>query len=267
MFKNKDINKKVQAIEGKKARYTALVLAIIYIPILINSFTIIYDRFVIQEQLTNFKYITLVGVVSFLTAIVLMFILFIINKKYYIRDKRELRNAFIFSFLIYSMSQLLHLSKTNFVIADNTFYTFTFIFIHGVVFYLFLFDYDVSKLGTYNSTIEEFVFYETERKFVFKNDLREEKLNTSPDPIGDLTLLVKKQTEQLSYSDDHSSVGKYFTYYLQKYNYKDSVHVLIYFSSTGKKLDEILSINHTYDIDSYESKLEELNNAVNNYLN
>ncbi len=266
MLKDENIKKHVKDREGRKARYAALILAIIYIPTLLFTFQFIYNRFVIEEQLGHFKYTTLVLVVALIISLILMSVITILNKKYYIRDKQELKSAYVFSFLIYSIIQLLYLTKVSISIEANGFYIFTFIISNALIFLLFIFDYELHKLGVYTDDIEDFVFYSTERKFAFKNDLRKVEFEEALDPLLHLEKLVEKQSKQLRFYEDEANIGKYFTYFIQKYDHNDRVYILIYFSNTGKKNDKVLSLNKHYSKEEYQEKLEKLNNTINDYL-
>lgn len=266
MLKDENISKAIKDREGKKARYAALTLAVIYIPTLLFTFQFVYNKFVLEENLTNFKYATLVLTVALIISFILLAIVTIINKKFYVRDKQELRNAYIFSFLVYSIIQLLYLTKVGMFIHANSFYVFTFIIANALIQVLFLFDYELNDLGIYTNDIEEFIFYSTERKFVFKNDLRNTEIESSDDPLMYLEQVVKTQSNELKYSEDEKNIGKYFTYFIQKYDYNDLVYILIYFSNTGKKNDKILTLNKHYSKEEYEQKLNILNETINEYL-
>lgn len=266
MLKNENINQETKVKESRKARISAIVLSVIYYPILLAVFNYYYKVFIEKNELTLFKFASL----SLLTAVIISSIIAVITKiisrKYYIRDKQELKNAFIFSFLIYAIIQILYLLSDGLLTVDTRLHVGIYIFATGVVFYIFLFDYDVSKLGIYTNDFEDFIFYSTERKFIFKNDLRAIELQNSNDPLDELTTIVKNQKEELPLQNDLNNIGKYYTYFIQKYDYEDKVYVLIFFSHTGKRTDEIISNNKSYSKEEYSSKLETLNDEINTYL-
>ncbi|MFV0423994.1 MAG: hypothetical protein ACK5K7_00255 [Bacilli bacterium] len=266
MLKDQKVCIEVKKRESQKARSVALIMAFVYIPLLLISFHYIYQNFIKTESLSKFRFTTLAFVVAIIISFVLIILLTYINKKFYIRDKRELKQAFTFSFLVYSSFQLIYLALFDLKIEGYEFYILSFILIQGITFFLFLFDYNLHALGVYTDALEDFVFYSTERKFMFKNDIRKHNLQESKDPLDDLKSIVEEQTKILAYKDDLDNIGKYFTYFIQKYDHEDKVYVLIYFSNTGKRNDQTLSMNHAYSKSIYDSKLKELNSTINKYL-
>lgn len=267
MLKDKNIDGVVVARESQKSRSIALIISFLYIPALLFLFHYIYNTFIKTESLTKFKYTTLIMTLSVLLSLVLLVLITYINKKFYIRDKTEFKYAFFFSYLVYMCLQLIYLRAVKIAISEIEFYLLIYIIVNGLTFLLLLFDYNVNSLGVYTEELKDFIMYSTERKFIFKNEISAEELIESKDPLTKLQKIVEAQSKELKYKDDKNNSGKYFTYYIQKHETEKKVYVLIYFSYTGKKFDEILSVNQSYSKEKYEEKLETLNNTINEYLN
>ncbi|MFV0499657.1 MAG: hypothetical protein ACK5NF_06495 [Bacilli bacterium] len=266
MIKDKNISAKVVKFEERKARRVALLLAIFYIPSLLTIFHYLYTSLIATNEITKFKFFTLSITISLIISVIISLFLKLINAKFYVRDKQELRQAFVLSFLLYSTLQLLYTRYFNLKLSFASVYIVMFIICNGFITLLFAFDYNVSKLGVYTDDLSKFIFYETERKFQFKSDLRSYGLNTSKNPLLELNDIINNQSITLPYRDDLHNIGKYYTYYIQRYTNNDRVYVLIQFSSSGRSFDEVISVNSSYQIDEYEKILQILNNSINNYL-
>lgn len=256
----------VKVREEKKALKNVLFLSILYIPTLILLFNYIYNRFIATNELTIFKYTLLVMMFAVAISFVLSLIQLIINRKFYVRDIKEFKMAFIFSYLVYTIIQLIVLRIQNYNIAENEFSIAIFNIVTGIIIYIIVTDYDVTKMGIYTDKLGDYVFYKIDRNFKFKLDLNNVNLTIDRDPIGALKGIVDSQTKTLPLADDLKNIGKYYHYIVKSYKKDNRIYSVVCFSNTGKRCDNILSVDVVYSEEMYATKLEELNNSVNIYL-
>lgn len=251
--------------EEQKAKKNIILISVIYIPLLFIEFFVVYHKIIKHEIFTVPKYMLFVTLLALLTAIFIGIIQKFINKKYFVRDKKEFKNGLIFSYLIYIVFQLLTIAYLRIDFEAYAIDIAFFIIANGTLLYIFVTDYDTANMGIYTDRIGDYVFYNIERKFSFKNELTEQDFEDSMDPLQVLTDIIKEQTDILAMKDDLKHLGKYPFYFVQSYKYDDKYYVCICYSETGKKCNKVISVNNAYSEEIYDERLEHLNNAINIY--
>ncbi len=253
--------------ERVKANVFALTLTFIYTPLLIYNFILINrsysDRIV---ELGNFKYVSGILLRIFIICIIVALIQKVINIKFKVRDIFQFKQAILLNIILFIVIFLITINFFGIIISKNSFYIASYLGAASLILYVTLTEYSTQKMGIYNEKLEEFVKYSTERKFTFKQDLRDSLLVDSSKPLEIFADIVKDQSECLLFKHDVKNIGKYFTYFVQSYTKQDVVYVIICFSKTGKEINSVLTYQGEYTIDDFEKNLAMLNNQINTYL-
>ncbi len=258
---------KIKQEEKYKARMVALILTFIYSPLLIYNYLQINSEFTSRvEELGKYKYFSGIFIRIAIICLIVVIIQKIINLKFKVRDIEELKIDILFSFIIFIISFIIVLKINEIGIMNNSYYISSYLATSCLLLYISLTEYNTSKMGIYNTEVKDFVYYSTERKFIFKLDLRESELVDSNTPLEDLTTIVSNQYNELPYANDLKNAGKYYSYLVQSYIYDDKVYIALGFSNTGKELNKIITLNGVYDKEEFQKQLDLLNDSINIYL-
>ncbi len=258
---------KIKQEEKYKARMMILILTLVYAPLLTYNYLLINSDFTSRiEELGKYKYFSGIFIRIAIICLIAVAIQKIINIKLKVRDVLELKFDLLVSFVIFIVGFIVTLEIREIDIYEYSFYIASYLATCCLILYVSLTEYSTSKMGIYNEEVEDFVHYSTERKFIFKLDLRDSELVDSEAPLEDLNSIVKKQCKELPYANDLDNAGKYYSYLVQSYIKDDIVFVTIGFSNTGKELNKIITLKGKYSLAEFQEHLDTLNDNINIYL-
>lgn len=261
------LNTKTKKLEETKARILALIMTLIYTPLFIYNFIVLYNDYSQRiEEVGSLKFFTGILIRIIIICLILVAIEKLINIKLKVRDVDEFKQKLMLLYIPYIIIFIVFINYKDISIVNNSDKISIYLAACGILMYLSATEYSTNKMGMYNEHLDKFITYPLERKFSFKQDLRESELKDSSNPIEILTSIVEKQTEELPYGKDLNNLGKYKTYYIQSYKDNDKVYVIVGYSKTGRQIDSVITFEGIYDVTDYEEKLENLNNKVNIYL-